>query len=44
MKRAAQPLEIARTILHLASDASSYTTGAVYMVDAGGTTSSGRTS
>jgi len=44
LKRAAQPREIAQTILHLVSDAASYTTGAVYMVDAGGTTSSGRTS
>ena len=43
MKRAAQPEEIARTVLHLASDESSYSTGAVFNVDAGGTTSSGRT-
>src|SRR3990172_9008926 len=44
LKRAAQPREIAQTILHLVSDAASYTAGAVYMVAAGGTTSSGRTS
>ena len=35
LKRAADPEEVARTVLHLASDESSYTTGALIMVDGG---------
>jgi NAD(P)-dependent dehydrogenase (short-subunit alcohol dehydrogenase family) len=38
LNRGAEPLEVAYTILHLASDESSFTTGAVVMVDAGSTT------
>jgi NAD(P)-dependent dehydrogenase (short-subunit alcohol dehydrogenase family) len=37
LNRAAEPLEIALAILHLASDESTFTTGSVFMVD-GGTT------
>jgi len=36
LRRAADPAEIAQTIVHLASDESSFTTGAVVMVDGGG--------
>jgi NAD(P)-dependent dehydrogenase (short-subunit alcohol dehydrogenase family) len=35
LKRIAAPEEIARSVLHLASDASSFTTGAALMVDGG---------
>ena len=35
MGRLGQPEEIARTVLHLASDESSFTTGAAYLVDGG---------
>ena len=33
--RLAEPLEVANTVLHLASDESSFTTGAVVLVDGG---------
>ena len=35
--RACDPIEVARAILHLASDEASYTTGAVFVVDGGET-------
>jgi NAD(P)-dependent dehydrogenase (short-subunit alcohol dehydrogenase family) len=38
LNRAAEPLEIALAILHLASDESSFTTGSVFLVDGGTTT------
>jgi NAD(P)-dependent dehydrogenase (short-subunit alcohol dehydrogenase family) len=37
LKRCAQPIEIARSVLYLVSDAASYVTGAVLAVDGGGT-------
>lgn len=37
MKRAANPIELAYTILHLASDEASFTTGAHFLVDGGKT-------
>jgi NAD(P)-dependent dehydrogenase (short-subunit alcohol dehydrogenase family) len=35
LKRIAQPEEIARCVLHLASDASSFVTGSAFLVDGG---------
>lgn len=35
LKRLARPEEIARSVLHLASDASSFVTGTTFMVDGG---------
>jgi NAD(P)-dependent dehydrogenase (short-subunit alcohol dehydrogenase family) len=35
LRRIAQPEEIARSVLHLASDASSFMTGAAVLVDGG---------
>jgi NAD(P)-dependent dehydrogenase (short-subunit alcohol dehydrogenase family) len=37
LKRYAQPIEIARSVLYLVGDAASYVTGAVLAVDGGGT-------
>ena len=37
MKRAADPKEVAQTVLHLASDEASFTTGALFLVDGGKT-------
>ncbi len=37
MKRAADPIEVASAVLYLASDESSFTTGAVFVVDGGET-------
>jgi NAD(P)-dependent dehydrogenase (short-subunit alcohol dehydrogenase family) len=37
LKRYAQPIEIAQSVLYLVSDAASYVTGAVLAVDGGGT-------
>ncbi len=37
VKRASDPIEVARTVLHLASDESSFTTGAALVVDGGET-------
>ncbi len=37
MKRAADPREVAQTVLHLASDEASFTTGALFLVDGGQT-------
>jgi NAD(P)-dependent dehydrogenase (short-subunit alcohol dehydrogenase family) len=37
LNRCAQPIEIARSVLYLVSDAASYVTGAVLAVDGGGT-------
>jgi NAD(P)-dependent dehydrogenase (short-subunit alcohol dehydrogenase family) len=41
LKRLGEPEEIARTAVHLASDESSYTTGAIHVVDGGITTGYG---
>ena len=35
MGRIGEPEEVARTVLHLASDESSFTTGAAFVVDGG---------
>jgi peroxisomal 2,4-dienoyl-CoA reductase len=37
LRRYAQPIEIAQSVLYLVSDAASYITGAVLAVDGGGT-------